>query len=78
MAGGERKTLTVSMKAACLNLSVSVISADENDVFPFTSLFIGVRKYGRFMRESQSGSRAQVAAMLPVCIMYDHLDRYKA
>ncbi len=31
-----------------------------------------------FMRESQSGSRAQVAAMLPVCTMYDHLDRYKA
>ncbi len=30
------------------------------------------------LRESQSGSRAQVAAMLPVCTMYDHLDRYKA
>ncbi len=30
------------------------------------------------VRESQSGSRAQVAAMLPVCTMYDHLDRYKA
>ncbi len=26
----------------------------------------------------ESGSRAQVAAMLLVCTMYDHLDRYKA
>ncbi len=37
-------------------------------------------RYGTvcIVRESQSGSRAQVAAMLPVCTMYDHLDRYKA
>ena len=30
------------------------------------------------VRESRSGSRAEVAAMLPVCTMYDHLDQYKA
>jgi hypothetical protein len=34
--------------------------------------------YLKILRESRSGSRAQVAAMLPVCTMYDHLDRYKA
>ena len=32
----------------------------------------------KILRESRSGSRARVAAMLPVCTMYDHLDRYKA
>ncbi len=45
------------MKAACLNLSVSVISADENDIFPFTSLFIGVRKYGRFIMKPGENRR---------------------
>ncbi len=37
-----------------------------------------LRNEGKKLRESRSGSRAQVAAMLPVCTMYDHLDRYKA
>ena len=31
-----------------------------------------------YMRESRSGSRAQVAAMLSVCTMYDHTGRYNA
>ena len=30
------------------------------------------------VRESRSGSRAQVAAMLSVCTMYDHTGRYNA
>ncbi len=30
------------------------------------------------LRESRSGSRAQIAAVLSVCTMYDHPDRYEA
>ena len=40
--------------------------------------FLQVRPLTLIVRESRNGSRAQVAAMLSVCTMYDHTGRYNA
>ncbi len=51
------------------------VSIFKNNVILNVTLFKG---YQMLLRELRSSSRARVAAMLPVCTMYDHQDRYTA